>query len=118
MCERLTAVLWILWVSPHSYLSKGPWFSLRALVVLRDVDWYEGADPPPCRAKITERGRQQLEEQLKRALQSEKTEEWIELRSLAARLVGCDGESVRYSEQQLSYHYYRQGKDALAKLLK
>ena len=85
-------------------------------MILRDVD-YVGSDPPLLRSKLTERGSEQLKDQLNRALRSSKTEEWIELRSLAARLVGCDGENVRYSEQQISYHYYKQDKDALAKLL-
>jgi hypothetical protein len=118
--QRLAHAVGLAWLSEECHMclheNFGPWFSLRALVVFRGVD-YEGADPTPSRATITERGSQQLKDQLDRALQSKKTEDWIELRSLAARLVGCDRESVRYSEQQLSYHYYKQDKGALAKLL-
>lgn len=82
----------------------GPWFSLRAVVLFSSVQ-YDGQDRPPPTLRLTETGKRQLKAQLDKAVQSMDRRDWIELRSLASRLVGCEG--ARYSDNQLRFHYYQ-----------
>jgi len=98
--QRLAAALGLGALAPSHLVIHpiyGPWFALRAVVVIGG----DGDGEPPPRAPIAQpcQCSAACEQQLARALQSTDWRDWLAVRD------ACTLRAWRYSDDQIAYHY-------------
>jgi methylmalonic aciduria homocystinuria type C protein len=96
--QRLAAITGLGALAPHHLVIHpvyGPWFALRAIVVLDGEPPARAPIPQPCRCDGS------CEAAFQRALQTLDSRDWLALRD------SCSLRAWRYSDDEIHYHYSR-----------